>query len=103
MPAFKLIPDPTFTARVPIPVPGAKPEKVMFTFKFRDRDQFKDLMGRLEQMEDLDMLKEICSGWELIEPFDDEHLKIFIAKHIGGPRQVLQTYLDENGQARMGN
>ena len=103
MPQFKLVPNPTFSARVPIPVPGSRPEKVLFTFKYRDRDQFKELMNRLEQMPDMEMMKEVASGWELVEPFDDEHLEIFIEHHIAGPRSVLQTYLDENGQARLGN
>jgi len=41
MAKIKLIPEPTFTAKVPVPVPGGKPVEVEFTFLHRKRDEVK--------------------------------------------------------------
>ncbi len=37
---FKLEPAPTFEAHVPVPVPGARPERIRFTFKRRNKKDF---------------------------------------------------------------
>ena len=41
MPKFTLNPAPTFKAKVDIPVPGGKVEKVEFTFRHRTREEFQ--------------------------------------------------------------
>jgi hypothetical protein len=51
MAKLKLIPDPSFTATVPIPIPGGEPANVKFTFKHRPK---ADVLKWLEGIGDTD-------------------------------------------------
>ncbi len=101
---FKLQASPTFIATVKIPVAGAAPSPVDFTFKHHTRDQFNALMAQLPKMEDdIEVVLTIASGWELADPFNADTLKELDQNYIGSLRAVLDTFLRENGQARLGN
>lgn len=66
--SLKLQPNPTFTARVELSVPGSdKPAKVGITFKHLARPQIKDYFGNLEGKIDSEALGEIITGWEDID------------------------------------
>lgn len=94
-PKFNLTAAPTFKAQVSIDVPGGKSASVEFTFKHRSKEQFKELMEGMEGREDLDLIKDIASGWELDEPFDVEHLTTMIQNYIGSARAIVETYMRE--------
>jgi hypothetical protein len=101
--AFKLTPDPTFKKDVPIPIPGNKPEKVEFTFKYRDRTQWKEFAEKMNEMGDVELILAMCSGWELADPFDEENVTRLVEKYIQAPTAVLNVYVFENTGARLGN
>jgi hypothetical protein len=107
---FSLDAAPTFKAPVPIPIPGRNnPEKIEFTFKFRPRDEFNTWVKALDSRKDPDdeigVVKDMVTGWELAEPFDDEHLTQLLQNYPGAAQAISETYITEQtGQKhRLGN
>lgn len=94
---------PTFKATVQIPVPGKGTGPVEFTYKYRDREAFKEFTELLKDMEDVEMIMDVASGWDLDEPFDKAHVEKLVAKYIGAPRAILDTYITEQTGARAKN
>lgn len=95
---------PTFKSKVAIPIPGAKPVDVEFTFKGRGKEEYKTFSEGLDGREDIDIVLDIASGWELDDPFGKESLEQLFETHMGAAREILMTYVREmNGTARLGN
>lgn len=95
--------DPTFQAKVQIPVAGKKPAEVEFTFKGRTRDQFQVFVDGLSGREDVEVILDIASGWDLEDPFGKDSIEKLCQIHIGAPRAIIEKYLTEITQARSGN
>jgi hypothetical protein len=100
---FSLAVKPTFRSRVSIPVPGQAAELVEFTFKGRTRDQFKAFIEELKDREDVDVILDIASGWELDDAFDKDNLEELTQNYLGAARAIIEKYLSELTQARLGN
>lgn len=100
---FTLNPSPTFKAVVTIPVPGGKGADIEWTFKHRTRDQFKELMETIESAEDVALLMDIASGWDLEDAFDEENLEKMTQNYPGSARAVFVKYIDEMTAARAKN
>jgi hypothetical protein len=110
MAKIKLIPDPTFTAKVKVPVPGKGEVDVDFTFKHRDRDEMRAFVERVNlpadaegAMTDPQLVMECASGWELADTFSEANVKEFCRHYIGGPTAVFETYVSEIAGARLKN
>lgn len=103
MAKIKLCADPTFKAPVPIPVPGAKPSSVEFTFKHRTKKEVADWGNSLNKKTDLSMLKEIVLGWELDDEFNDENITKLCENYAGAAYAIFETYLEELRGARVKN
>lgn len=104
MASFSLVPDPTFKAKVDIPVPGKKAQKLEFTFKWRNLDAFREFMDGLGDYEDdAAVVLEIVTGWELSDAFTPENVEKLVKNYIGSAGAILNTYLRENAAARTGN
>lgn len=104
MASFSLIPDPTFKAKVDIPVPGKKPQKIEFTFKWRDADDFKAFIESLGNHDsDTDAVMEFVTGWELTDAFNRDNVDKMVKNYLGSAKALIQTYLSENAGARLGN
>ncbi len=100
---FNLVPSPTFKASVAIQVPGGKAVPVEFTFKHRNRDEYKALIENLEGRKDVEILQDIACGWELEDPFDEKSLQQLVDNYLGAGRTVLETYIAELTAARVKN
>lgn len=100
---FSLSTAPTFKAKVMIPVPGKAAEPVEFTFKGRTREQFKDFIENLKDREDAEVIMDIASGWELDDAFDKDNIETLCENYLGAARAVIEKYLSELTQARLGN
>ena len=72
-PKFNLTASPTFKEPVAIPCPGGKSVNVEFTFKHRTKEEFKEFIDALPNREDVDVIMDMASGWELDEPFEAMH------------------------------
>jgi Phage tail assembly chaperone len=95
--------SPTFKAKVAIPVPGNSPTLVEFTFKGRTKDQFKEFIDALRDRDDVDVVLDVASGWELEDAFDREAIEQLTQNYIGSARAIIEKYLSELTQARLGN
>ena len=108
---FSLTVNPTFKASVDIQVPGGQSVALLFTFKHRTRDEFKEFTELLrdaeldgaDEIKDTDILLDIASGWELDEPFDRESLEKMVQRYMGSAQSVIRTYIDELTGARVKN
>lgn len=103
MKKLKLNPDPTFTAKVPVPVPGGGEVPVELTFKHRTRDEMDAFLKTAGDLKDAALILEMASGWELVDAFTEENLNTFSQNYIGAPRAVFETYVHELVKAREKN
>lgn len=92
---FKLEVKPVFSAEVPIPVPGAAPEKVVFEFKHKTRDEFDEMAEsvRREEITTEDFVREVVVGWKApgIE-FTKEALETCFQIFPGSPYAIFSEY-----------
>jgi Phage tail assembly chaperone len=103
---LKLQPDPTFKAKVGIPVPGKPSHEVEFTFRHMSRDQLDEyLHGEGAKSRDyVDTVMGIATAWEGVDaPFDAESLRELFKNYMGAPVAILGTYGRELSDARLGN
>lgn len=104
MPKFKLQPAPTFRAPVEIPVPGEGRSKVLFDFKYRDRDAMKEFLEKVgnteTQLSDTDLIMEMCTGWELTDPFNRESVDLLVRNYIQAGSAIFEKYLDEHTSSK---
>lgn len=102
-PKFSLTAKPTFPATVAIPVPGAEAEEIKFTFKGRTRDEFKKFMDGLEGRNNVDVILDVASGWELEDVFNPENVALLDQNYIAAAASILDKYILEMNKARRGN
>ena len=103
MAKIKLAADPTFTAMVSIPIPGAKPTPVEFTFKHRTKKDVAEWGNALADKPDVDLIKDMASGWELDDEFNDANIAMLCQNYAGAAFAIFETYLEELRGARAKN
>lgn len=103
MAKLSLVAKPTFTSKVFVPVAGDKPATVTFTFKARTRDAFKAFVESLSDREDVDVILDIASGWDLEDAFDRENIEQLTQSYLGAARAIIEAYLSELTAARTKN
>jgi len=100
---IKLIPDPTFSATVSIPIPGDKTGDVTFTFKGRTRDEYREFVDGITGRTDLEVVMDIVSGWNLDEPFSSDNVAMLLNAYVAAGRAIIDKYFAELTNARLGN
>lgn len=104
MAKLKLNPNPTFKAKVEIPVPGEAPVKVEFTFKHRTREEVQQLLEKLDETEhDVELVMKVASGWELLDDFNAENVRLLVDNYIASPKAIFEAYLQALTGARSKN
>lgn len=103
---FKLNPEPTFRAKVEIPVPGAKPEPVEFIFRHRTQKALTDWIKATAEAKpaDIDFILEIVSGWAGVDAgFERETVEALLDNYHGAAGAIRDAYLRELTAARLKN
>jgi hypothetical protein len=102
---FKIKANPTFKAKVAIPLPGEGFHNLVFEFKHKRRGEFAELIknGVLDTKSDLDAVLDICVGWELAEPFNRENVEELLEEYHGAAQAIVLTWGRELSGARLGN
>ncbi len=109
---LKLVPNPTFKAKVPVYVPGNDdPVMVEFEFKHKTRSDLKALVERMNgeskgkkaQPTDEDVILDLVEGWELDDPFNAASVKQLVENYHGVAVSVFNTYISAINQARAKN
>lgn len=103
MSKLKLNPDPTFKAKVGIPVAGSADVSVEFTFKHRTRDELRAFIEASGSRPDEDTILEMASGWELADAFTRENVALLVQNYIASGRAVFDKYVDELAKAKEKN
>jgi len=100
---FSLNASPTFKLKVDIPIPGARPEKVEFTFRHKKRDDFVEFLANLAGRQDVEVIQEIACGWDLDEPFDADNIERLTQSYLGAAAAIIEAYVTELPALRRGN
>lgn len=103
MGVLKLIPDPTFSAVVQIPVAGGEPAAVRFSFRHRTRAELQQFVREAADRSEAANVLEMCTGWDLVDAWSPANVETLVANYLGAGRAVFEAYLSELVQARQGN
>ena len=120
---FKIKQNPTFKADVEIPLVGGKSITTNMEFKYFTRKElariydgwskqaeelkFEDVsLEELTQQEiDLQVrqIKDIVSGWDIEDEFNDENIEAFVDMTVHAAKAVVDTFQEAYQEARKGN
>lgn len=101
---FKLKADPTFDAKVPVPMPGRNvPYDVLMTFRHRTKQQLAEFVAARADKDDVESVMDMVTGWSLPEPFDAENVELLLEHYIGAALAIYNTYVTELTGARRKN
>lgn len=100
---LKLKANPTFKAKVGIPIPGGEPVDVEFEFKHRTKEELAEFIKASASIPDDESILQVCVGWGLDDAFTPENVRIFTENYHRASRAVAVKYLAELTQVRLGN
>lgn len=100
---FSLTASPTFKKIIAIPIAGGRPFDIEFTFKHKTRDGFRDFVAGLAGRDDVPVILDIASGWDIDQPFDEANMEELVQNYLGSAKAVIEGYISELTSARLGN
>lgn len=103
MAQLKLQPEPTFKAKVLIPIPGSEPGEVEFTFRHRGRKELATFGEAMTGRSDADLILDLASGWDLDDEFNAETVAQMVEKYFAAPDAIWRAYIDELTKAKEKN
>jgi len=103
MAKLKLVANPTFAAEVGIPVAGADPVPVQFTFKHRTKTALDAWIGARADKNDADSFMEMVEGWDLEDEYNRANVDLLLENYIGVALATYRTYINELVQAKLKN
>lgn len=92
---LKLVANPTFKAKVGIPVAGGKSVDVEFVFKHRTKSQLDEFIKTRAEKSDADSFLEMVEGWDLEDAFNKENVEQLLENYIGAAVSTYRAYIDE--------
>ena len=99
-----LQPAPTFQAPVLIPVAGAEPARVIFTFRHRTRSELRAFVAGLgDYASDADLIQAMSTGWDLADVWTPANVELLVENHVAAPSAILDVYLDQLARGREKN
>ncbi len=104
MAKLTLTPDPTFKAKVQIPMAGAVDAPVMFTFKYRPASELRTLGEQFEKADDVEaQIMLIASAWDLDDEFNAQNVGLLVDQRPGAAAAIIATYFKEAWGSREKN
>ncbi|AKJ28842.1 phage tail assembly chaperone [Caldimonas brevitalea] len=109
---LKLKANPTFKAKVEIPIPGGEKVAVEFEFKHMPRSEFEGWLNeRRAQIEegikpnqDVDTIMKVACGWSGVDgDFTRDNVALFLDQYHAASRCIGEAYGRELMQLRLGN
>lgn len=102
---FKLQPNPTFTSKVPLSIPGEpKPATITVTFKHLSRPKIKEFFNKLEGKADVEALGEIIVGWEGPDaPYNEESLQALLDNYPASAAELFEAFRADLMESRRKN
>ncbi|NWD29950.1 phage tail assembly chaperone [Pseudomonas reactans] len=126
MAKIRIAQNATFNAPVLIPIVGSAPEKVEFTFRYRDRAELAALFDEwnekrkkaqaalgekpswsevvaVDTEQQTQQIKDLVVGWDFDDEYSDDNIVAFVKSCQGAAEAVVKAYEDAYSQARLGN
>lgn len=126
MAKIRIAQNPTFKAMVLIPIVGCEPEKIEFTFKYRDRlelaalfDEWNESRNKTREAlgekptysqivaadaeQQAQQIKDMVVSWGFDDKFDDKGILALVKTCNGAVEAVVDAYQGAYNQARLGN
>lgn len=107
MARLKLNPDPTFKAKVGVPVPGGRAAEVEFTFQYRSKTALAEWHEQVQELpkdaNEVELLRTFVAGWDLDDEFCDDNIRRLCDSYPGAAAAAIDVYLRESWGARRGN
>ena len=126
MAKIRIAQNATFNAPVLIPIVGSTPEKVEFTFKYRDRaelaalfDEWNEKQGKaraalgdkptwsdivaVDTEQQAQQIKDLVVGWGFDDEYNDDNIVAFVKSCHGAAEAVVKAHEGAYSQARLGN
>ncbi|SDI53931.1 phage tail assembly chaperone [Propionivibrio dicarboxylicus] len=102
---FTIDPDPTFTADVPMTIPG-KPvaEDAKFEFKYMDTDEWEAFIKETAGQTTAEVVKKMVVGWrDFDKPFSAENFDRLLKKRPRAALDIFEAYHRELFESRVKN
>lgn len=102
---LKLKPNPTFTVPVVIPAPDGK-VTIKVEFKHMTKDAYQAFIKdeAKKDRSDEDAILDIAVGWSDVDgDFNRENLRELCQQYHGAATAIVETFIRELTQARLGN
>lgn len=103
MAKLKLIANPTFRAKVAIPVAGGEPVEVEFVFRHRTKTDLDAWIAARTDKSDPDSFMEMVESWGLDDPYTRENVEALLENYIGTALATYRVYIDQLVQAKLKN
>ncbi len=103
MAKLKLVANPTFRAKVGIPVAGGAEVPVEFVFKHRTKTALDEWIKSRSDKGDIDSFMEMVEGWDLEDPFNRENVETLLENYIGTALATYRVYVDQLIQSKLKN
>lgn len=103
MAKLTLTPNPTFSAKVGIPVPGKGRVQTEFTFKHMSRKDVLAWVEAAKDKSDAEYVMGICTGWELDDAFTLENVEALCNTYMGAGAEIVSTWMAELRGAQVKN
>lgn len=105
MAKLKLTAEPTFVAKVPVPIAGtdAPSVEVSMTFRHRTKTDLDAWVKTRDNRSDLESFLEMVVGWELEEEFNSDSAKQLLENYIGTGLATFLVYMEQLVKAKAKN
>lgn len=103
MAKLTLVANPTFKAKVGVPVAGSSPVEVEFVFKHRTKTALDEFIKSRADKPDAESFLAMVDGWNLDDEFNAENVELLLQNYIGTALATYRVYVDQLVQARLGN
>lgn len=103
MPKLTLKANPTFDAKVDIPVAGGKSIPVVMTFKHRTKTALAEFTTSRADKTDEESFLDMVQGWDLEDEFTPENVGYLLENYIGAAVATYRAYVDELTKAKEKN
>ena len=103
MAKLKLVANPTFKAKVAVPVAGGPDVPVEFVFKHRTKTALDAWIGSRADKGDAESFMEMIEGWDLEDVFSRESVDTLLENYIGTALATYRVYVDELVKAKVKN
>lgn len=103
MAKLKLIANPTFKAKVGIPVAGGDPVEIELTFKHRTKSALDEFIKTRTEKSDSESFLDMVVAWDLDDVFSKDSVDTLLENYAGAGLATFRIYIDQLIQAKIKN